>query len=151
MFRCFLHMEGSWYRKIKEYKMKWNNFLHPYLKSSASYIYILSSLHGHKWFQIWFIVSGRTGMPNIGQFYKFRGFQKCLVNNTVSWQIPSRTLVCAKVSTNWMNYLRKIILFGLAKARLKLSQSWSLSLLSNHPPPPPTTQTFRTLPGKVES
>ena len=29
------------------------------------------------------------------------------------------------------------LLFGLAKARLKLSQSWSLSLLSK--PPPPTT------------
>ena len=31
------------------------------------------------------------------------------------------------------------ILFGLAKARLKLSQSWSLSLLSNHPPTTTTT------------
>ena len=39
------------------------------------------------------------------------------------------------------------LLFGLAKARLMLSQRRSLSLLSKHHPPP--TQTFRTLPVKV--
>jgi hypothetical protein len=42
------------------------------------------------------------------------------------------------------------ILFGLAKARLKLSQRRSLNLLSTtHHPPPPTTQTFKALPGIV--
>ena len=49
-------------------------------------------------------------------------------------------------------YFFNRLLFGLAKARLELSQRRSLSLLSTtHPPPPTTPGTFKALPGKVQS
>ena len=72
-----------------------------------------------------------------------------LSNLSYMVQEPQRMHFTTILSLNFCFFLP--ILFGLAKARLKLSQRRSLNSLSTTTHPPTTTQTFRTLPGKVQS
>jgi hypothetical protein len=51
----------------------------------------------------------------------------------------------------WLLTFGSFLLFGLAKARLKISQRLSLNLLSTTHPPPTTTQTFEALPSNLQS